>query len=104
MLGPPAHGTALRDLRTQIVAASGMLIPYSTVSLGAQYVLPIAAVLVVGGGIAWWTVRMRTGMRSRKVALERLAAQHGMGTSSSPGRSAVTNGSSCWREATPACS
>lgn len=47
-------------------------------SLQAQYVLGLFAVVVVGGGIAWWTIGTRTGMSRRKAALERMAAQHGM--------------------------
>jgi hypothetical protein len=48
------------------------------VTLGAQYVLGLVAFLVVGGWIFWFAYRTRTGMSSRKRALERLAAQHGM--------------------------
>jgi hypothetical protein len=47
-------------------------------SLNAQYVLGAIAFLLVGGGIAWWTIRTRTGMSRRKAALEGLARQHGM--------------------------
>jgi hypothetical protein len=47
-------------------------------SLGAQYVLGLVAFLVVGGWIFWFAYRTRTGMSSRKRALQRLAAQHGM--------------------------
>ncbi|MFL5797292.1 MAG: hypothetical protein ACJ77A_05095 [Actinomycetota bacterium] len=47
-------------------------------TLGAQYALGLLAFFVVGGGILWWTVGTRSGMASRKRALERLAAQHGM--------------------------
>jgi hypothetical protein len=48
------------------------------VGLGAQYVLGLFAVLVVGGAILGWTIRTRSGMASRKEALERFAAEHGM--------------------------
>src|SRR5438093_6803369 len=50
----------------------------SPVSLGAQFVVGLVATLVVGGGIFWFAYRTRTGMSSRKRALERLAAQRGM--------------------------
>jgi len=48
------------------------------VSLNAQYVMGAIAFLVVGGGIAWWTIRTRTGMSRRTAAFESLARQHGM--------------------------
>ena len=47
-------------------------------SLNAQYVMGAIAFLVVGGGIAWWTIRTRTGMSRRKAAFESLARQHGL--------------------------
>ncbi len=56
----------------------GLRADTSRVSLGAQYVLGLVAVMVVGGGILWWTVGTRSGMRSRKDALERFASLHGM--------------------------
>ena len=47
-------------------------------SLNAQYVMGAIAFLVVGGGIAWWTIRTRTGMSRRRAAFEGMARQHGM--------------------------
>jgi hypothetical protein len=47
-------------------------------SLATQYVVGLVAFLVVGGGIFWFAYRTRTGMSSRKRALERLASEHGM--------------------------